>query len=456
MVTPDRSVAVVSLPFSDSFDTNAGWMPYGAWTFDTESAYDGGGWRLDGTQRQTISTLTYTALVNLSGVLDPQLVFRQKGNLPTTDLVAVDISLDGQTWVLIDQQIGVKSDWDLHTVELTDYRGQVVRLRLRVATGTQLVEDEPVEGDYRVDNLSIQFVAPPMAAAFVPVDPGPRTMLGLHLVMGAQREPVLDLAHRMRNAGRPLGTVKGTTGTEDILNDVKRASPETIVVYRSQLNNGSLVDCPDTSRPPELEAAVWLAGLEQYWNQVQADYYELMNECLPPVEWLIPFSIEAMRLATQQGRCLLLLSYAGGNPEVAQFTQLLPVYQYALLNPCQSMRYHGIALHSYSGHKNVLLSESDPWMGLRHRKFYEQILPLLPEAAYLPLYLTEAGPGDGRTDFKCEDIARDMMQFTRQLESDPYVKGFHLWTLGTLQEWVNVTPCVPMLGDALLAYYAGR
>ena len=51
--TPDRTKQVVSVPFSDTFDTAESWIPTGAWSFDTESAYDGTGWFLDGTRRET-------------------------------------------------------------------------------------------------------------------------------------------------------------------------------------------------------------------------------------------------------------------------------------------------------------------------------------------------------------------------------------------------------------------
>ncbi|HEX3050882.1 MAG TPA: hypothetical protein VHP83_09530, partial [Aggregatilineaceae bacterium] len=163
VVTPSDDLMVMGLPFADTFDTDANWTPSGAWAYDTETAYEGGGWYLDGAERSTISSLTYSLYLNLSGALTAQLMFRQHGDLPISDLIAVDVTLDGgEKWVMVDQQIGLEEDeWEQHIVDLTNYRGQVVQLRFRVLAGMQLVEDEPVTGGLWIDNVSIQYVALP-------------------------------------------------------------------------------------------------------------------------------------------------------------------------------------------------------------------------------------------------------------------------------------------------------
>jgi hypothetical protein len=452
---PEDKPLVVGLPFGDTFDSSLGWTATGAWALDTETAYSGAGWHLDGSQRETVSTLEYLPLLDLSGALTAQLVYRQKGDLPNSDLLAVDLSLDGgHNWIAIDQQIGLDTDWEQHFVDLTDYRGQVVHLRFRVNSGVQISEDEPVTGGYWVDNLSIQFVATAEVMAFTPVDVGPRTLMGLHLIVGASNFPVIDLVKRLRAIGWPLGTLKGTTGTEDILNQVAAISPETLIFYRSLHTPEGDVDCPNVYNDPVTEAGLWIIGLQTYWRGVQADYYEIMNECHPPAEWLVPFAIEAMRVANTMGECLLLFSFGPGNPEPAEFAKLIPVYDFALQNPCQPGRYHAIALHTY-GMGNTLVSESGIYLGFRHRLFYTQILSQLPSAIQIPVFLTEAGAGDGRTPFKCEDITRDVIQYTQQLQFDPYVRGFNLWNVGPAGgNWPDVTPCLPMIGDALINYYS--
>lgn len=473
---------VIGLPFGETFSTNMNWTAAGAWSYDSETAYDGGGWRLDGSLREQVSTLTSVSRLDLSGALDAQLIFRQRGNMPPSDLLAVDLSLDGgNTWLMVDQQIGVEmkipepdpeteivvgtgteaeteiEEWDLHIVDLAPYRGQVIQLRFRALTGIDVTGNDPTLYTYSIDNLSIQYyVLPP---EFVAIDTGPRTLMGLHLIVGTRREPVIELARRLVTIGWPLGTLKGTTGTESILNEVAAISPQTIIVYRSLLTPLGARDCPNTSNDPTAEAQLWIAGLQSSWMQVQADYYELMNECNPPVEWLIPFTREAMSIAAGRGQCLLVFSFATGNPEPGAFAQLMPVFEYALEHPCQPGRYHGIALHSYGYYPGTLVSESGLAFGFRHRMLMLPILQQKPEAIQIPLYITEAGAGDGRARFRCEDVTRDVIQYTAQLGYDPYVRGFHLWTLGpdgSDQPWADVTSCLSMIGDALVGYYSGR
>ena len=95
------------------------------------------GWWIDGTRRETISTLTYRDRIDLSGALSAQLIYRQKSNLPKSDLISVDVSLDGgNSWYSIDQQSGLETDWELRAVDLTKYRGLVISLRFRTNTGT--------------------------------------------------------------------------------------------------------------------------------------------------------------------------------------------------------------------------------------------------------------------------------------------------------------------------------
>ena len=455
---PDQSqVRVVGLPFAATFDTPAGWNVSGAWRFDTRTAYDGGGWLLDGAARGTISVLEYVHAIDLSGTLSAQLMVRQRGMLPISDFVAVDLSLDGGTsWIMVDQQIGLDTDWETHIVDLTYYRGQVIRLRFRVCTGAPFDPAAPQGGSYQLDNVTVQYVFTPQQVVFSPVDLAPHTLMGLHLVMGAQSAPVVELARRLKQTGWPLGTLKGTTGTEGILNQVETISPETVTVYRALATTDGMRDCPNTHADPVAEAWRWLDSLAPSWQGVRADYFEIMNECLPPVEWLVPFSIEAMRIAGQRGQCLLLFSFSAGQPTPEVFVQLLPVLDYALKHPCASGRLHGIALHAYGINPSTLVSESGISLGFRHRLLFGAVLQQLPEALLVPVYLTEAGPGDGRAPFSCADIVRDVLQYTRQLEYDPYVRGFHLWNVGPTGGWLDATPCLPQIADALVAYYGSR
>jgi hypothetical protein len=458
-----NAYGVVSVPFSDTFATNYGWIPSGAWQYVTDSAYEDGGWTIDGFQRQYTSTLEYATPIDLHGILGTRMIFRQRGHLSTSDLIAVDISLDGgASWFLVDQQSGIDADWAAHTVDLSTYRGQIIRLRFRLSTGIYYEDDRPtpapdvngtpappIPDGYWIDNVTIQYFTKPTVGR-----PPQPTLMGLHLLGGADRGAVLAFVQRMRDAGYPLGTVKGVSGTEDLLIAIKAISPETVTVFRTLHTPWGIRDCPKmTTDDPVLEAQQWMDGILGWMLGAHADYYEIMNECDPDPAWIVPFTIEAMRIAGLHSTCILGFSFGPGMPDVDTYIQYLPVYQFALANPCRPGQYHGIALHAYGVDPQTLVSESGDFLGLRYRLFYDQLLAAYPSAANIPLYITEAGPGSGGTALTCDDVARDVIQYTQELEANSYVKGFHLWNVGQGGLWVDYTSCLPAIGDALIAYY---
>ncbi len=285
------------------------------------------------------------------------------------------------------------------------------------------------------------------------------TLLGLHILNDYTSDAVLAFVERMAASGYPVGTLKGLNGTEGLLTEAKRISPETVTVFRSLVNGDGFGDCPIDIREipdPAATARRWVNGLTPFWDKVDADYYELLNECPVTQDWLAQFSIEAMKIANAQGRCLLLFSFAVGSPDMQTFSDLLPAYAYAAEHPCQPGRTHGIALHAYTMEDNLLLSEADVWLTQRHRILHERLLQDLPAAADLPVYITEAGIGWGSLMPECDVVARDVVQYTYQLEEAPYVKGFHLWNVGVGPMWPDLSPCLPQIGDALLDYYTYR
>jgi hypothetical protein len=285
------------------------------------------------------------------------------------------------------------------------------------------------------------------------------TLFGLHVINGTRDEEVLALVRRLQEAGHPMGTLKGLNGAEALLNEVKAISPETITVFRSLHSPRGVVDCPAEPGQygdPVSTAQWWMDGMQGYWDAVQADYFEIMNECPATLEWIAQFSVEAMRIANEQGRCLLIFSFPGGTPDINQFDALLPAYQYAVEHPCASGRQHGISIHAYGLEDFELASESKVWVTFRHRIFYERLLKVLPEAADLPVYITELGIGGGTIFPGCDLVIRDAIQYTYQLEEDPYVEGFHLWSVGTGAQWYDIAPCFNDLAAALITYYTPR
>jgi hypothetical protein len=162
---PTSTPLPVTLPFIDTFDSGQGWNPAGAWRFDT--GHQGMGWFSESTQRAQTSTLTYGAPVDLRGAMYPQLSFWQKAVLTGSESLAVEISVDGGlSWFLVDQQVGLISDWTQHTVDLSAYRGAIISLRFTLST-FGLVPDGVITVGYWFDELAIQDVpATPTATPF--------------------------------------------------------------------------------------------------------------------------------------------------------------------------------------------------------------------------------------------------------------------------------------------------
>jgi hypothetical protein len=150
----------ITLPFVDTFDSGLNWQATGTWTFDTQTAYRGAGWFASSAARSQISTLTFGASLDLRMALNPELSFWQKEALSASDLVAVEVSLDGGlSWLPVDQQIGQASAWIQHTLDLTPYSGYVLALRFRLDT-MQLLPEGMTSIGLWIDELVIQEAQP--------------------------------------------------------------------------------------------------------------------------------------------------------------------------------------------------------------------------------------------------------------------------------------------------------
>jgi hypothetical protein len=155
--TPDVPTTVtVQIPFVESFDTNSGWMSSGAWQVDTQTAHNNVGWFANSTQRGQVSTLEFDGFIDLFGWSNVRLTFWQKSQLASSDVMAVDLSLDGGTsWVVLDQQQGLVTDWAQHSLDLSAYQGQTIQLRFRLDTTSELPQGEVTAG-YWLDDLTVE------------------------------------------------------------------------------------------------------------------------------------------------------------------------------------------------------------------------------------------------------------------------------------------------------------
>lgn len=166
--TPTNTPLPAALPFVEPFDSGQNWLPVGAWGLDVQNARSGVSWFADSTQRGQNSILAYTGQIDLRTALNPQLSFWQKTELSSSDLFAVEVSLDGGlTWQLLDQQVGQMQDWTWRSFDLTAYREQSITLRFRLDTVNALPVDDVTVGVW-IDDLLIQEIVPTHTPTVIP------------------------------------------------------------------------------------------------------------------------------------------------------------------------------------------------------------------------------------------------------------------------------------------------
>jgi hypothetical protein len=152
---PDNPQPVVTPPVNETFDSKAGWQVKGVWKFGKNAGVEGGGWFADSTRRGATSLLTAPVLIDLTGAQAPTLRYWQRVGLSSGDLAAVDVSTDGgQTWQPLDQQLGHPAEWSERSVDLSAYRGQVIRLRFRLDARGRVPQGEQTVG-WWIDNVSV-------------------------------------------------------------------------------------------------------------------------------------------------------------------------------------------------------------------------------------------------------------------------------------------------------------
>ncbi|MBI5958776.1 MAG: hypothetical protein HY866_08575, partial [Chloroflexi bacterium] len=174
-LAPTSTPLPVLLPFGDTFDSGLGWTTSGLWALDPQAARSGMGWWIDSTQREQVSTLTYSGLIDLTTAQNPQLGFWQKGILSTSDVLSVEVSLDGGLiWWPAQRQSTLSADWMWQTVDLNAYRGNVIALRFVLSTVDTLPEGALTAG-FGLDDLLIQDV--PFTPTLVPPTLVPPTLI---------------------------------------------------------------------------------------------------------------------------------------------------------------------------------------------------------------------------------------------------------------------------------------
>lgn len=238
------------------------------------------------------------------------------------------------------------------------------------------------------------------------------------------------------------GTLKATSGSDDVLIEYHTANPEGVTVYRS-LHNAiyGMADC----MPKHASISTWMSGLEPFWYDKKGyvDRYEFQNECGFSADEQIYANIGAMEWANERGYCLLLFSFNPGYPDISQWQEMVPpVLDYALAHPCGvnsdgTPKYHEVAMHYYSIDAPI----GDYWLFERYRWLYQSI-----DVKYqqIGVWFTEFGVNwGGRETMDCAKL-RQAIEYARNFYPNDglgVVRGFHVWSLGDDPVWANAEPC---------------
>lgn len=229
----------------------------------------------------------------------------------------------------------------------------------------------------------------------------------------------------------------------------KAANPEMLTIYRTFQH-----DCPP----------LWVyTSPESWWSMIApslpsgADYYEIQNECDPPIEYVAlwaEFSIQmALIIERERGAALLAFSSGPGNPDFPYWRAMWAYVDWTQSHgPAPNGLYHGIATHSSAYAPASVILEPGSWINNPYIAGREKIVCDLATAnnygvscAGLTWILTEAGVTDGyqgnKQLFSCEQKAAAYKETARRKQADG-VTGFTWWSVGLIGRWTSDHDCV--------------
>jgi hypothetical protein len=283
-------------------------------------------------------------------------------------------------------------------------------------------------------------------------DLGPSKM-GLHIIR-ANDANILEFVKQ----GKPA--VIKALDNFGYLDEVKAASPRTIVVGRVNYPQQSYAGSPEES------AQKFVADqLDQYLINTAVDYWEGWNEPDPNLDnmpWYTRFEQERVRLLAQYGLKAAVGGFSTGVPEMDEFALFLPAIETA-------KQYNGIlTLHEYSAPDMTYLY-GEPLPGypaypdrgsltFRYRWYYREFLE--PLDLVIPLVISEAGidgiignrpgpNGRGWADFQkywvdqgwadngVDAFIKQLNWYDNGVREDGYVIGFTVFTAGGHGQWTR-------------------
>ena len=143
----------VTLPLTDDFTTADQWVTTGAWGVTVNGGLnDGPGLADSPTGDYDNSTDSYAlTAVNLVGTTWPVLRFSDRHRLAGNDWARLEVSPNGTTWYPIYGVMGVRTNWNEASVDLSPWKNQAnLRLRFRMVTDGSTTED-----GWFIDALSV-------------------------------------------------------------------------------------------------------------------------------------------------------------------------------------------------------------------------------------------------------------------------------------------------------------
>ncbi len=278
-------------------------------------------------------------------------------------------------------------------------------------------------------------------------------LVGLHVLVGSRWDTIADTASAW-------DAIKTLTDSAHLAQQFKSIKTETVTVYRP------LIICTGMSDGPILPH--W-SDPQAYYNCIRPswpegfDYYEVVNEVGAPggIAQFTDMMIGLAERAGQEGKCILTYSFPPGNPDLADWGDILRFMRWSNDHPCGTWpdgtpRYHGIALHQPGYMPPGVPLRADSWVNNSWVAGRDVLIDNLLRQAHSfsladfkgGIWLTEWGYVDGYSGswedrWTCEQMAAGL-DYTMQVYKDrPWMQGFFIWTtVGSGTRWTDVTSCL--------------
>lgn len=209
---------------------------------------------------------------------------------------------------------------------------------------------------------------------------------------------------------------------QDLWPDVERYSPETVLIFRTQIDG---YDNPPNiyAVDPVAAANDWYGKCKPKWLLNRAHYYAPSNERNPNSAdqdaWVDLFDLRLMQLADVDGFKLALRGDSMGTPDYPQWLHYSASLAYAAL------RGHIITLHEP-------VAGAD--LALRYRDVHELVEPFAPG---LKIAISECY---GNLGASWPDYVKSFYLYDDEAMNDPYMLGFAAYQLGGAENWAEAIP----------------